>query len=871
MILTRARGAFFLSILMVSCSTAQAQGPTSAFDALAANGSRLERPTIIDVQKALIWTGDYSGSVDGDAGKGTRSAIGSWQRSQNVPATETLSEEQAQRLFSQGVAKRELWQWRTHQIGSTGFTVGYPARLLTSSKTLADGGVELHSADQRSMVQVTVRRGIASTTVDQDFARISQSTSDRTVEYFTRKDDWSVISGVLQSKWAFYLRTEFRSGTVVALTVAVPVEERQRLSFLVTAIASSFRVQDSQQPGSPNAALTPQAPPSATNEQGGQTKSCLTRGATATGTLNIERGVHPNGSPIDAFMLRLPLPTCAIMFVFGEKSGEQQRNDIQRIQLAPDNDALRDQLRRQVGQTASIRLNEILAPHAASHIGDAISTQFSALSGPGSDARDRQAREAEAAERRRIDIAEQQRREAAAMEAARREIAELEVRAKSGDYGAAMRGAERARAAGDQRKEIEFLILGAERAPPALKLAIARKLLEGADGFPKDPEKGRTLLEQASTAGHGPSLLLLAELESRPDGSTEDNNRAFELYEKAAVAGEATAREKLAQLKERALQTDRQRQKEMLLSYLPVAGGIALIGALAALAFGVRRSKRREVVLDDQNTAPLNPISATPPPANMNSEAVETKDSVAQVPAPISAATPVALQSAATPTPPGTAAAPTEPGSGEATSRPDFIDRYITASISRGGPTDSRQLRDIALISRFVIFFIYYFFVLLLPLALDLVLLVGWISFESLMYVMSRRLRSREASSITTGYLNKAVRWGLITTLVILALWNMPWRFVNAGAAQRECLNWTKYRAKDRDSVERREVQTKYDTFPDGTRQLSMYMGFSAKNGFGAVGTDTMICSWRLFPGTSTWVWQGQDPDTYSFRVRPID
>ena len=281
MILTRARDAFFLSILMVSYSTAQAQGPTSAFDALAASGSRLERPTVIDVQKALIWTGDYGGIVDGDAGKGTRAAIGSWQRSQNAPATESLSEEQAQRLFAQGAAKRELWQWRSQQIGATGFTVGYPARLLTSSKTLADGGVELHSADQRSMLQVAIRRGITSTTVEQDFARLSQSTPDRVVEYSARKDDWSVISGLMQGKWAFYLRTEFRAGTAVTLTVAIPVEERQRLAFLVTAIANSFRVQDAQQPSSPNAALTPQAPPSMTNEQARQTTSCLTRGATA--------------------------------------------------------------------------------------------------------------------------------------------------------------------------------------------------------------------------------------------------------------------------------------------------------------------------------------------------------------------------------------------------------------------------------------------------------------------------------------------------------------------------------------------------------------------------------------------------------------
>ena len=130
MILARARRVILISVFIGFCGTAQAQGPTSALDALTTNSSRLERPTVIDVQKALIWTGDYSGIVDGDAGKGTRSAIGSWQRSQSMAATESLSEEQAHRLLAQAVAKRDLWQWRTHQIGSTGFTVGYPQPSL---------------------------------------------------------------------------------------------------------------------------------------------------------------------------------------------------------------------------------------------------------------------------------------------------------------------------------------------------------------------------------------------------------------------------------------------------------------------------------------------------------------------------------------------------------------------------------------------------------------------------------------------------------------------------------------------------------------------------------------------------------------------
>ena len=86
-----------------------AQGPPSAFDAQSSTGNRIDRPTVIDVQKALIWTGNYDGIVDGDSGKGTRASIAAWQRSQNVPPTESLSDDQAHQLIGQAIAKRELW------------------------------------------------------------------------------------------------------------------------------------------------------------------------------------------------------------------------------------------------------------------------------------------------------------------------------------------------------------------------------------------------------------------------------------------------------------------------------------------------------------------------------------------------------------------------------------------------------------------------------------------------------------------------------------------------------------------------------------------------------------------------------------------
>lgn len=110
-----------------------------------------------------------------------------------------------------------------------------------------------------------------------------------------------------------------------------------------------------------------------------QPGACLTKGGTATGTLAIERSLHPNGTPIDAFILRLPTSTCAVVFVFGERSGDQRRSGIARIQLGPADADQRDQIRKLVGRVISVRLDELMAPTSASHVGDVVSTEFSAV------------------------------------------------------------------------------------------------------------------------------------------------------------------------------------------------------------------------------------------------------------------------------------------------------------------------------------------------------------------------------------------------------------------------------------------------------------------------------------------------------------
>lgn len=198
-------------------------------------------------------------------------------------------------------------------------------------------------------------------------------------------------------------------------------------------------------------------------------------------------------------------------------------------------------------------------------------------------------------DRRRREAEEDARRAALAAEQVEHAMAELERRAKAGDHDAAVKGLELARSLGNRLKVITFRVLSAETGPASLQFAVARDLLDGTNGLPRDMVGGRQLLDKAVAAGHVPSMVALSDLESRPNLYSDSNRRSYELLERAIALGDSTAGEKLKQLKERVSQNEWERTEKRIMEFAPWAGLALVLGVSGFVAYLRRDDIRRSL------------------------------------------------------------------------------------------------------------------------------------------------------------------------------------------------------------------------------------------------------------------------------------
>lgn len=95
-------------------------------DAALALESRMTAEDRIEIQEALVWTGDYGGGLDGVLGPQTRNAIRAFQLRENILATGWLTRGDRVTLFERRDARREATGWRYVQDGPLGIRLGLP-------------------------------------------------------------------------------------------------------------------------------------------------------------------------------------------------------------------------------------------------------------------------------------------------------------------------------------------------------------------------------------------------------------------------------------------------------------------------------------------------------------------------------------------------------------------------------------------------------------------------------------------------------------------------------------------------------------------------------------------------------------------------
>ena len=117
--------------------------------------------TPADIVQALIWTGHIG--MDNDGGTtAVRKASQAWQTAKRRTVTESLPDNQAIELVSEGLKKRDAAGWAILRDDSVGFAVGMPTRLAKLSPPQAEGSVLWYHADGSVGQSVGVRYGGAS-------------------------------------------------------------------------------------------------------------------------------------------------------------------------------------------------------------------------------------------------------------------------------------------------------------------------------------------------------------------------------------------------------------------------------------------------------------------------------------------------------------------------------------------------------------------------------------------------------------------------------------------------------------------------------------------------------------------------------------
>jgi clan AA aspartic protease (TIGR02281 family) len=119
------------------------------------------------------------------------------------------------------------------------------------------------------------------------------------------------------------------------------------------------------------------APPSGQSQSQSNTE-CIVAGKTVTGLLAIEQRTHPNGTPLKAYVLRLPVAKCAVDAFFTHLRGSPNYS-VREIHLVSSG-SQSEPLANLVGQTITVRLDDVFPAGTAWHFGNAVSDKYSIVS-----------------------------------------------------------------------------------------------------------------------------------------------------------------------------------------------------------------------------------------------------------------------------------------------------------------------------------------------------------------------------------------------------------------------------------------------------------------------------------------------------------
>ena len=166
------------------------------------------------IQAALLWSGDYSGSLDGDDPLLT--AIKNFQKRHKAKVTGVLTASERADLVAAAKAHEDEFGWSVVVDPATGIRIGLPTKLVPHARDAAHG---TRWSSGHGEVQVeTFRFKEQGLTLAALFEREKKEPATRKIEQSALNDDGFTIAG-MQGLKMFSVRAKLRDGEIRGFTI----------------------------------------------------------------------------------------------------------------------------------------------------------------------------------------------------------------------------------------------------------------------------------------------------------------------------------------------------------------------------------------------------------------------------------------------------------------------------------------------------------------------------------------------------------------------------------------------------------------------------------------------------------------------------
>ena len=188
------------------------------------------------IQSDLVWTGDYSGIIDGDFGNRSIAAVRAFQKHIKRPETGILNPHERAQLAVQAKARQDQAGWRRVNDSTTGVSMGLPVKLVPETGRGKDGA-RWSSKDGDIEIE-TFRHHGPSVTLESVAGQL-RSVAGRKVEYNAQRPDFVVLTGA-QGKKKFYIRAHAQGQEVRGFTILYDAAKGSLMEPITVAASNAF-------------------------------------------------------------------------------------------------------------------------------------------------------------------------------------------------------------------------------------------------------------------------------------------------------------------------------------------------------------------------------------------------------------------------------------------------------------------------------------------------------------------------------------------------------------------------------------------------------------------------------------------------------